>query len=83
LITLQQREAVEVPLEKGTAEKERLAPLLTAARVFVLCNVQPKIACLSVIRPSLTMLQKQKQNGNFFTTALLQPPSLTILQKQN
>jgi GTP cyclohydrolase FolE2 len=36
LITFQETEAVEVPLEKGTAARERLALLLTAAGVFVI-----------------------------------------------
>ena len=35
LITFQETEAVEVPLEKGTAAMEKLAPLLTTASVFV------------------------------------------------
>jgi hypothetical protein len=34
-ITFKEKDVVEVPLEKGTAAMEKLAPLLTTASVFV------------------------------------------------
>jgi hypothetical protein len=38
-ITFKEKDVVEVPLEKGTAAMEKLAPLLTTASVFVVTTV--------------------------------------------